>query len=695
MKPYEKEQAVVRDLPVGMAYDGTQPFDAWQSAAREKLAELLGMDRFTPCEAQTQIEWEHTSEDFREIRFTFQSEPGYRVPCHLLIPHKVRKKGVMICLQGHSTGMHISLGRAKYEGDEKNIASGDRDFALQCVRHGMCCVTLEQRSFGERGGKPNPDCYGTAMTALLAGRTLLGARVWDVMRLVDVLRSDFSDRCDAEVIYSMGNSGGGTATFYAAALDTRIAAAMPSCAFCTYADSIGSMYHCACNFVPNIRRFFDMAELAAMIAPRPLVIVSGAQDDIFPIEGAKAQFARLKAYYTAADAADRCAHVVGKAGHRFYADLAWPVFLKLTRRDDMLHTLTAFSNRYGADPELVLAGGGNTSAKDGGVLYIKGSGTALATITADAFVAMDREKLATMWDKTYPEADDAREAAALADLMAAKLPGQEGKRPSVETLLHALFPQRYVLHLHPAAVNGLTCAVDGKAWAKKLFPDAVWIEASKPGYVLAKLCRTRMETYKAETGRDANVLLLQNHGVFFAADDAQTLDALLGGMLDTLRAQYTTLPDLSAAASEDAQFGARLAALYGGVYRFNGSAEAVRFSESSAAMAPLMKPFSPDHIVYCKAFPLYIERGTDADKAFADYRAQYGYAPKLCYVQGGGFYALGETDKQAQTAAMLALDAIKIAVYSRTFGGPLPQSDALTDFIVNWEVEAYRAKKAE
>ena len=48
----------------------------------------------------------------------------------------------------------------------------------------------------------------------------------------------------------------------------------------------------------------------------------------------------------------------------------------------MLKTLTAFSNRYGADPELVLAGGGNTSAKDGDVLYIKGSGTALATITA-------------------------------------------------------------------------------------------------------------------------------------------------------------------------------------------------------------------------------------------------------------------------------------------------------------------------
>ena len=362
---------------------------------------------------------------------------------------------------------------------------------------------------------------------------------------------------------------------------------------------------------------------------------------------------------------------------------------------EILNTLTAFSNRYGADPELVLAGGGNTSAKDGGMMYIKGSGTALATIKPEEFVAMDRQKLASMWDKVYPEADDAREAEALADLMAAKLPGQEGKRPSVETLLHALFPQRYVLHLHPAAINGLTCAVDGKAWAEKLFPQAVWIEQCKPGYVLAKLCRTRMAEYKAAAGRDAQVLLLQNHGVFFAADDAQELGDLLGNMLKALRAHYAVQPDFTPAATEDAQLGASLAALYGGVYRFNGSAEAVRFSESLAAMAPLLKPFSPDHIVYCKAFPLYIKDAADAAQAFADYRAKNGYAPKLCYVRGGGFYALGETDKQAATTELLALDAVKIAVYSRAFGGPLPQNDALTDFIINWEVEAYRAKKAE
>ena len=362
----------------------------------------------------------------------------------------------------------------------------------------------------------------------------------------------------------------------------------------------------------------------------------------------------------------------------------------------ILQTLARFSNLYGGNPELVLAGGGNTSAKDGNTLYIKGSGTRLATVAPEDFVAMDRGRLAAMLDKTYPQEDAPREAAALADLMAAKLPGQEAKRPSVETLLHALFPMRYVLHLHPALVNGLTCAADGKAWAEKLFPQAVWIEACKPGYILAMLCRERMAQYKSRTGRDAQILLLQNHGVFFAADDVQTLDTLLCDLLGTLRAHCAQTPDFSASADEDAALGSRLAALYapGAVYRFCGAAEAVRFSESLTSMQPLLEPFTPDHIVYCKAHPLYLPRGCDVQAAFADYRALHGYAPKICYVQGGGFYALSETAKQADTAMLLALDAVKIAVYSRAFGGALPQSKALTEFIVNWEVEAYRAKLA-
>ena len=363
----------------------------------------------------------------------------------------------------------------------------------------------------------------------------------------------------------------------------------------------------------------------------------------------------------------------------------------------ILETLTAFSNHYGKDPDLVLAGGGNTSAKDSDILYIKASGTALATIRAQEFVAMDRGKLAAIMEKTYPVEDAPREAAALADLMQAKAPGQENKRPSVETLLHALFPTKFVLHLHPSRVNGLTCGRTGGSAVRELFPDAVWIETCKPGYILAKLCKTRLDAYAQAAGRNASVVFLQNHGVFFAADTPQELDDLLQGVLRKLKSVCTAEPDLSPCVAEDAAFGAHLAALYGenAAYCFHGGADAVRFSQSRASFEPLARPFSPDHIVYCKAYPLYLETQADADAAFAAYRDRYGFAPKLIYVRGGGFYTVSDTLSQAQTASLLAQDAVKIAVYSRDFGGANPMSEAMTDFIANWEVESYRAKLAK
>ena len=111
-----------------------------------------------------------------------------------------------------------------------------------------------------------------------------------------------------------------------------------------------------------------------------------------------------------------------------------------------LNALAAMSQKYGANSSFVLAGGGNTSYKSDEILYIKGSGTALATIKPEQFVKMDRALLAKMWETDYPADEAAREAAVLADMMDARVKNEMG-RPSVETLLHDLFPQRYVLHV--------------------------------------------------------------------------------------------------------------------------------------------------------------------------------------------------------------------------------------------------------
>ena len=326
---YEYTKELIQKVSPAMAYNGGD-FHQWQNSARQTLSRLLGMDKFEKTNPEPDIEYEKKLDFATEIRFTFQSEAGYRVPCHLLIPNGVEKPPLMICLQGHSTGMHISLGRPKYDGDEKTIKGGDRDFCIRAVKEGFAALALEQRNFGECGGdESGPGCLEPAMTNLIIGRTTIAERVWDVSRLLDLMETEFADKVDITKICCMGNSGGGTATAYIAALEDRIVLAMPSCAMSTFRDSIGAMHHCPCNYVPRLAEYFDMGDLIAMAYPKYYVQVSGTEDPIFPLSGAEEVFKKGRLAYEASGTGHRCYLVRGNGGHRFYADNAWPIVHKL------------------------------------------------------------------------------------------------------------------------------------------------------------------------------------------------------------------------------------------------------------------------------------------------------------------------------------------------------------------------------
>ena len=88
------------------------------------------MDKFEKVLPETEIEYTRQIDGATEIRFTFQSEEDYRIPCHLLVPDGVNNPPVVICLQGHSPGMHISLGRPKKQQEESLIKNGDREISL-------------------------------------------------------------------------------------------------------------------------------------------------------------------------------------------------------------------------------------------------------------------------------------------------------------------------------------------------------------------------------------------------------------------------------------------------------------------------------------------------------------------------------------------------------------------------------------
>ncbi len=319
---------IYTNYPMPYSFDPNKDLDEQKEAIRKKYIELLKMPEKN-FKAKATIEWEKNDDErFDEIRFTVETEPDFFVPCHMLIP-KGLKKGeklpTVMCLQGHSTGMHISLGRPIYPGDEKDIAGGDRDFALQIVREGYIAVAMEQRAFGElKTNRKGNMCHQYALRAMMCGRTIQGDRIHDVMCLCDALEG--FEQVDMDRLALMGNSGGGTTTYHATALEPRIKVCMPSCSFNTYAGCILLKNHCPCNYVPGIMEHMEMPDLAMLIAPRPLLIVNGEQDWGFPIETAREAFEIVKKIYEKAGAPDNCRHIIGPEGHRFYANISWPVF---------------------------------------------------------------------------------------------------------------------------------------------------------------------------------------------------------------------------------------------------------------------------------------------------------------------------------------------------------------------------------
>jgi dienelactone hydrolase len=169
-------------------------------------------------------------------------------------------------------------------------------------------------------------CEPTAGGALLLGETIIGWRVWDVMRTIDYIAT--RPELDARRVGCMGISGGGTAALFSAALEPRIRAAMVSGYLNTFRDSIGSLAHCVDNYVPGILNWAEMHDIAGLIAPRHLFVESGEQDNIFPIAASRESVAHVRDVYRLFQAEDRVEHEVFPAEHSFWGKSGIPFMAK-------------------------------------------------------------------------------------------------------------------------------------------------------------------------------------------------------------------------------------------------------------------------------------------------------------------------------------------------------------------------------
>jgi len=308
---------------------------SWQKRVRRKLSELLGGFPSARAALQPLILEKKRFNGYTREKIVFQSRDNLSVFGYLVLPEGISNQvPAIVCLPGHGRGCDDIVGITE-KGQQRESKSGyARDFALQVVERGYAAFALEQLAFGcrrdnaaRKKGAGQSSCQPSAGAALLFGQTMIGWRVWDVMRAIDYLLG--RPEIDSSRIATMGISGGGTVSLFSAALDERIRVGVVSGYFNTFRDSIVSLSHCIDNYVPGILNYMEMYDIAGLIAPRGLFIESGVHDPIFPIRGSREAFDKAQHIYSVFGAANKIGHEIFDDEHVFYGKGAFE-FLKRT-----------------------------------------------------------------------------------------------------------------------------------------------------------------------------------------------------------------------------------------------------------------------------------------------------------------------------------------------------------------------------
>ncbi|MGP9846088.1 dienelactone hydrolase family protein [Brachybacterium sp. 107] len=246
---------------------------------------------------------------------------GDEIPAFLLRPEPdVATGAAVVLVAGHGRGIDDLV--AMDPADEYHDG-----LAHKLVRAGFTVLCLEMVSFGRRrfAQADGADAYEPAENTcgidaarhLLHGQPVMGHRVADARAAVQALRQ--VPGVDPGRVAVAGGSGGGAVALLLAAVDPTVSAALVATYFCTFEASLCSIRHCPCNIVPGLLPDLEMADIAALIAPRPLVLEAGERDPIFPIAATRASFARLAGVWEEHGAVPP-ELVVTDGGHAFRAD---------------------------------------------------------------------------------------------------------------------------------------------------------------------------------------------------------------------------------------------------------------------------------------------------------------------------------------------------------------------------------------
>ncbi|RXZ80613.1 bifunctional aldolase/short-chain dehydrogenase [Paenibacillaceae bacterium] len=398
-----------------------------------------------------------------------------------------------------------------------------------------------------------------------------------------------------------------------------------------------------------------------------------------------------------------------------------------------LEELVYRSNIIGADRRVCNWGGGNTSSKttvkdfrgrDVEVMYVKGSGSDLASMKAGNFTGLRMEDIRPLFER--PEMSDEEMVAYLGySMIDAKHP-----RASIETLLHAFLPFRHVDHTHPDAIIALCCADNGKEIAREIFGDRfVWVPYVRPGFTLSKMIAEGVLA-----NPQAELVLMEKHGLVTWGETSEACYAQTIKIINEAEAY------IEARIIEEKQFGGQKhAALPAEVRRsiaaqvmpavrgavsdakkmiltFDDEADVLQFvgGEASPSLSQVGAA-CPDHLVHTKVVPLFIDWTPNADdieglkaklqEGIAEYKEQYkAYfernhhegdvmfeaAPRVILIPGVGMINTGKSWANSKVSGALYHRAIAVMRGATALGSFVSLSENESYNVEYWPLELYK-----
>jgi rhamnose utilization protein RhaD (predicted bifunctional aldolase and dehydrogenase) len=368
------------------------------------------------------------------------------------------------------------------------------------------------------------------------------------------------------------------------------------------------------------------------------------------------------------------------------------------------------SNLLGRSDALVLHGGGNTSVKtkvnDEEILYVKGSGWDLVSIKAEGFAPVKMQTLLEMAKLEYLSDSDMVKGQKEAML------DKSAPNPSVEAILHALIPYKYVDHTHADAVVTISNSKEGERLIRKLYPNFLIVPYVMPGFILARKIYEMTRDFDWES---CEGIILHHHGIFTFDDDPKaSYEKMIEAVNQAEEFLETHAPLYIQNLYVKKEFDTK--ALQKKISKEKGFEVSLHVNTSPLAKfyasQPDLKQFAtrgvltPEHIIRTKRYPLILE-DTTLEKAFFEYEQEYisyfqtfakdeiclNPAPNFAIVKDFGVISFGKNEKEASIINDIIEHTMLAVLKADKLGGYVSINEAQSFEMEYWELEQAKLKK--